>query len=49
MERNKSVFRKSESICRSLAFDGLEYSDGHRDKEKGIDLSEILEIGPKGY
>ena len=49
LEGNKNVFRKSESICRCLAFDGLEHNGGRRGKEKGMDLRHILEVGPEGY
>ena len=44
-----SVFRKLDSSCKSLAFDCLEDSDGHKDKGKEMFLKEILEVGPKGY
>jgi hypothetical protein len=42
--RGLSIFRKSEGIYRSLAFDGLEYSGSSRDKEKVIDLRDTLEV-----
>lgn len=44
-----NVFRKLESSCRSLTFNGLEDSGGRRDKGKEMFLKEILEVGPKGY
>lgn len=33
-EGNMNVFRKSERICRSLAFDGPGYSGGHKVKKR---------------